>query len=82
VGDTHWADPFESDNSSGFTALPGGFRLHTRITEHIGFSGVWWTSTELNATSAPYLYLFYYDTQVFKDLNFKQNGYSVRCLKD
>lgn len=42
AGNIHWADAFESTNSSGFTALPGGFRyLSTNISE-IGFYGDWW----------------------------------------
>jgi len=82
VGDTHWADPFESDNSSGFTALPGGWRFYDRNSENIGLYGIWWTTTELNTNSAAFLYLQFYSSMVYKDFNPKNDGYSVKCIKD
>jgi uncharacterized protein (TIGR02145 family) len=82
VGNTHWADPFKSDNSSGFTALPGGFRLDDWSTEHIGYYGNWWASNDWSVHSAPFLFMFFYSSNVHKGFNIKENGYSVRCIKD
>jgi uncharacterized protein (TIGR02145 family) len=82
VGNTHWADPFKSDNSSGFTALPGGWRSYPRTSEKIGIYGSWWTSTEFNENFSAFLYLEFFASNVFKDFNYKRNGYSIRCIKD
>ncbi len=82
VGDLHWADSFESTNSSGFTALPGGWRYLSENTVQMRFYGAWWAMPGYNATSAPFLCLFFFDSKVWKGINFKVNGYSVRCIKD
>jgi len=82
VGDLHWADPFESTNSSGFTALPAGGRYLSKSTNDMGFYTEYWAMPQYNTTSAPFLYLFFFDSKVWKGINFKVNGYSVRCIKD
>ncbi|MBN2349087.1 MAG: fibrobacter succinogenes major paralogous domain-containing protein [Bacteroidales bacterium] len=83
VGDTHWEDPFESDNGSGFTALPGGSRyLSEGFDDDIGFYAVWWTSSDYNSSSAGFLYLYYFSSNVNKGVNYKQNGYSIRLIKE
>jgi len=82
VGKTHWADPFKSDNSSGFTALPGGFRWYTHNSENLGYYGVWWTATELNSNSAARLLLEFFGSNVYKDFYDKRDGNSIRCIKD
>jgi len=82
VGNTHWEDPFESDNSSGFTALPGGFRYLSNDIGFIGFYGVWWTSSEYNETKVGFLYLYFCDSKVWKGINYKTNGYSIRLIKE
>jgi len=83
VGNVHWEDPFESDNSSGFTALPGGSRyLSEGFDDDIGYYSVWWTSSEYNATLSGFLYLFYLSSNVNTGINYKVNGYSIRCIKE
>ena len=82
AGDFHWVRYNVADNSSGFTALPGGWRYLSEKTIKISFYGAWWVSTEYNSSSAAFLDLFVYDTKVWKGFNYKQNGYSVRCIKD
>ncbi|MBI5185448.1 MAG: fibrobacter succinogenes major paralogous domain-containing protein [Nitrospinae bacterium] len=83
AGTTHWASPNTSaDNSSGFTALPGGYRSLTGPFDTIGYTGRWWSATEYTATNAwlrrlssDYGYVNRYDLG-------KSNGFSVRCVKD
>ena len=81
-GNLHWGDPFHSDNSSGFTALPAGSRDSERISDDMGYFATWWTISEYDESSAGFLYLFYYDSNVWKGTNYKVNGYSVRCIKE
>ena len=82
AGNTHWKDPYESDNSSGFTALPGGQRYLSEEYSGIGFYNMLWTSSEYNSTSAGFLYLYFFSSNVNKGINYKQNGYSIRLIKE
>ena len=82
AGNAHWEDPYQSNNSSGFTALPGGRRYLSLPCEDMGYFGIWWTASNYNETFAPFLYLFYYDSNIWKGFNYKQNGYSIRCIKN
>ncbi len=82
VGNYHWQDPFESDNSSGFTALPGGRKDFNRDTKGIGYYGLWWTITQNSETKSCFFFLYYYDSLVWKNINYKKNGYAIRCIKE
>ncbi|HBQ84640.1 MAG: hypothetical protein A2X05_01405 [Bacteroidetes bacterium GWE2_41_25] len=45
-GTAHWPTPNNSDNSSGFTALPGGYRAPWNGTyTGINMQGLWWSSS-------------------------------------
>ena len=83
TGTTHWASPnFGATNETGFTALPGGFRDYNGTFYNIGFSGLWWSATEYNATLAWYLNMYYNNSDVNSYLYNKEVGFSVRCLRD
>jgi uncharacterized protein (TIGR02145 family) len=82
VGDLHWRTPTASDNSSGFTAIPNGRRYLAEDYSGIGSYNVLWTSSEFNTTSAGFLYLYRFSSNVNKGVNYKQNGYSVRLIKE
>ena len=84
TGTTHWLSPNTgADNSSGFAALPGGFRgFNGSLFNLIGSFGFWWSSTELNTTNAWHCFLFYNDASVTSLAARKSDGYSVRCVKD
>jgi uncharacterized protein (TIGR02145 family) len=82
VGNSHWENPYESDNSSGFTALPAGWRQQSKNYNNIGYYCVWWTSFDNNISTAPFLYLFFVSSNVNRGFNYKYNGYSIRCIKD
>ncbi|MDD3945945.1 MAG: FISUMP domain-containing protein [Bacteroidales bacterium] len=82
-GTTHWDSPNTgATNSSGFTALPGGYRLLYGTFITIGISGTWWSSTESHTNYAWYRYLTYDSSSVYRNANIKGNGFSVRCLRD
>ncbi len=82
VGDMHWIGPNYSDNSSGFTALPGGWRYYSEPFDWIGIYGTWWMSTEYDKGGAIFNYMYYSGAKVFIGANYKKNGYSIRCIKD
>jgi uncharacterized protein (TIGR02145 family) len=84
MGDTHWWEPnVGATNSSGFTALPGGYRYNNGPFNDIGSYGYWWSSTEDVTTNAWFRYLNYYSNgDVYRDNGSKTFGFSVRCLRD
>jgi uncharacterized protein (TIGR02145 family) len=69
-------------NSSGFSGLPGGYRYDDGGYFSIGSSGIWWSASEYSPTYAWYRYLYYNGGNVYRYGNDKQDGFSVRCLRD
>lgn len=84
TGILHWDGPNNADNSSGFTALPGNWRLFLGGPPiYPGLYGAFWTSSIYSDTSAPSLFsTAWNDPQVYKRISFKANGYSIRCIKE
>ncbi|MEI7831298.1 MAG: fibrobacter succinogenes major paralogous domain-containing protein [Prolixibacteraceae bacterium] len=82
-GIVHWITPNASaTNESGFTALPGGYRLNSGIYGNMGIYGNWWTTTSVLANVANYRYLYYGNASVTKSFISQKSGLSVRCLKN
>jgi len=51
TGTTHWNSPNAgATNSSGFTALPGGYRSTNGGFYDRGSFGIWWSATEYSST--------------------------------
>jgi uncharacterized protein (TIGR02145 family) len=69
-------------NSSGFTALPGGYRFTNGAFYSLGNSTHLWSSSEASSSSAFYLSLFYHYSSSARDDNSKGHGFPIRCLKD
>ncbi|MEI6089180.1 MAG: fibrobacter succinogenes major paralogous domain-containing protein [bacterium] len=83
AGTRHWPSPNASaTNESGFTALPGGFRVDTGSFSFIGSIGHWWSSKPHNASNALSLALFADDSGPNLFVGPKGSGFSVRCVKD
>jgi uncharacterized protein (TIGR02145 family) len=79
IGTEHWLDPNTgADNSTGFTALGGGYR----------YGGVYGTFYQLNhygcfwSTDSVYRALFSEFSSINRNPANKNYGFSVRCLKD
>jgi len=77
-----WNKNGNGTNSSGFNALPGGYRNSSGSFYGLGNYGGWWSSTEYSGTGAWYRSLFYNNGQVYRYYNLKTIGFSVRCLKN
>lgn len=83
TGTSHWkGSNTEANNESGFTALPGGYRLINGIFAYKGFNAHWWSATECSDTNAWYKYMYYNDTYFYLGSSMKLFGFSVRCVKD
>jgi len=70
------------NNSSGFTALPGGNRYWTGEYDDVGDIGCWWSSTESEPTSAWSRGIYFYYDIVSRNSSKKEYGLSIRCIKD
>jgi uncharacterized protein (TIGR02145 family) len=72
-----------ANNSTGFSALPGGIRYYSSGTfDHLGRYGIWWSSTEYDGSKAWERSLYYYSATFYRGIGNKNFGYSVRCLRD
>jgi len=74
--------PGNGDNSYGFTALPGGVRWYDGGNICIGYSAEFWSATEVDTCEAWQLSLFREYSDLDWRSSFKQEGLSVRCIKD
>jgi uncharacterized protein (TIGR02145 family) len=74
-------DPM-SNNMSGFTALPGGYRIMGGSYQLLGRYGSWWSSTDYNATSVWFRFIYYNESLVTRTGSDKKQGGAVRCTKD
>jgi len=77
-----WEKNGNGTNSSGFSGLPGGFRSYSGTFYSVGEGGDWWSYKEANASSAWNCLLFYSSGDVIRSYDYKEKGFSVRCLRD
>jgi uncharacterized protein (TIGR02145 family) len=70
------------NNSSGFTALPGGLRYSNGTFFDVGYGGYWWSSTEFNTDNAWYRSLDYGGSYMLRSYHYESCGFSVRCVRD
>ena len=69
--------------TSGFTALPGGYRaIYGGSYDGMGTNGDYWSSTEGSSSNAWYRGLYYLYSDVYRHYLGKRNGWSVRCIRD
>jgi len=66
----------------GFSALPGGYRFYYGSFSRLGDSGNWWSTTKVGSISAWYRGLSYSSDGVNRYGNYKEAGFSVRCVRD
>ena len=83
VSTTSWNSPnTDATNKSGFIGLPGGFRFFNGGYILIGDNGCWWSSTHYDSTNAWYRNLYSLSGDANRNYNYKEDGLSVRCLRD
>lgn len=83
IGTTHWTSPNTgATNKTGFTALPGGIRYFNGTIIHLGNFGFWWSATEESSAGAYNYYMSRENSNVEKTSNLKENGFSVRCVRN
>jgi uncharacterized protein (TIGR02145 family) len=82
-GTTHWRSPnTEATNESGFTALPSGCRVSHGTFLGMGSYGGWWSAAGGYSVYSWYRNMGYDYSSVHRSALRKQDGWSVRCIKD
>lgn len=82
LGIEHWCEPNNASNESGFTALPGEWRINSVFVSGCNI-GNWWTSTEKDVNDANnYMILSNNINEIVSVMNNKHLGLNVRCIKD
>jgi uncharacterized protein (TIGR02145 family) len=78
-----WISPNTgATNSSGFSALPGGYR-YTSSFYNIGNYAYLWSSSESSSTNSIYREVYYLDSNIYRfNYDKSHHGFSIRCLKD
>ena len=69
-------------NTSGFSALLAGFRFSNGTLSNLGLNAAFWSSTERDATHAYYVCLWSNVSSINMLNDYKEIGFSIRCLKD
>jgi uncharacterized protein (TIGR02145 family) len=85
AGLAHWLSPNAgATNSSGFTALPGGYRFGGGTFEYLGARGIFWSYMEPFSYFALPLRVDYNSIKVtrIEVTSVPNEGYSIRCLKN
>ncbi len=78
-----WNSGENGNNTSGFTALPGGYRFYSDGTyQGQNTYEYFWTSTQHDADRGWYRLLEGSKTTVYKASGDKRAGKAIRCIKD
>ena len=72
----------DSNNKTGFSALPGGCRSSDGSFSNLGGYGHWWSSSSGGSGEAWYRSLWYSREYLGRDSYGRSYGFSVRCLQD
>lgn len=75
-----WNEGYNGTNESGFTGLPGGYRIENGTFLNLTGIGTWWSTTEGRNMNANDHYLAL-RAGIGKSSNPKQRGESVRCIR-
>lgn len=83
IGTAHWNGPNTgATNESGFSALPGGYRSYDGSFNYLGKGAYFWSSTQDNSGNAWSRGLSYDYSVVYRLNYYKQDGFSVRLIRD
>ncbi len=69
-------------NSSGFTGIPGGYRINYGTYYSIGNVAYFWSSSDTTLSNGWNYVLDANNENLSRHYNFQTNGFSVRCIKN
>ena len=76
-----FGDSWGGTNLSGFSGLPGGARYFVGYFDDGGYYGAWWSSSP-KVSYAWFRGLYWSDEGVSRYDDYRQAGFSVRCVRD
>jgi uncharacterized protein (TIGR02145 family) len=79
---TDWVNNGNGNDTTGFTALPGGYCSENGFFYSLGELGSWWSATQNNTTEAWSREMNNENSEVQRFNAPKAEGLSVRCVKD
>ncbi len=78
-----WNGEMNGHNTSGFSAIPGGYRtFDSPYFAFLGDYGFWWTTSSIEKYSAYKSFIMFNSASVNILSGGKGEGLSVRCIKD
>lgn len=69
-------------NTTGFSALPGGFRSYNESFTFVGDDGYWWAASPEGESMAWIRGMSTAFPQVYRDFWDQASGLAVRCIKN
>lgn len=82
-GTSHWKETSDNvTNESGFTALPGGYRMSDGSCGLLTDTGYWWSATEDSPGKISFWSVNCFQNIFKSHLSSGEYGYSVRCVRD
>jgi uncharacterized protein (TIGR02145 family) len=75
-----WINGNNGTNETGFTGLPGGYRVENGTFLNLGSIGTWWSLTESKSLTAVDYYLVL-SAGLGRSNSPRQRGESVRCIR-
>jgi len=80
----YWAPIMRGNNSTGFSAIPNGFRFRDGSFLCISIYATWWTTTRIDEE---YFWTFYTGGEINNDhliliCNPQDSGMGIRCVKE
>ena len=69
-------------NTTGFSALLGGYRNTDTDFYFFHANSYFWTSSQYDATTSSAMILYDYASNINYSVHNRGNGFSVRCIKD
>lgn len=82
-GTMHWAFPNQgATNTTGFTALPGGYRDTDGPFSQSGYYAYFWTSSESSSVNGHDRFLGFNFAWMGGNFDGKTRGQTIRCIQD
>ncbi len=84
TGTVHWNSPnTNATNESGFSALPGGLRFFEEGSYfNMGSYASFWSSGEYSSYLAWGRYILSNYSAIYRNYQYKRNGFSILCVGD
>ena len=79
--DSLWYMNCNGSNSTGFSAIPSGFRDEFGDFKNITLQAYWWSSSTSTKKVSTYIMLSYYSSSLLMADTYRSFGFSVRCVK-